>query len=104
MAFKETNMPFVEQDPRLYTREGILALDPGQTGVYGIFNATTWIYVGKAEDLRERLLEHLNGDNPCITRYSPTKFVGEKVQLSNLDAREKELIRELSPVCCKRVG
>ena len=94
-------MPFVEQTPRAFTRVDVLALSPAQHGVYGLFKANQWIYVGKG-DIRQRLLDHLNGDNSCIIRNSPTHWVGEVT--TNADSREKDLIVELDPLCNQRVG
>ena len=94
-------MPFPQQDPRPFTRAGIEALNPNQLGVYGIFKQGQWIYIGKG-DIRERLLDHLNGDNPCITRYVPTHFVAEIT--TNMDERERQLIMEFQPACNQRLG
>ena len=95
-------MPFIEQTPRAFNREGIERLNPNQTGVYGLLKKDVWIYVGKG-DIRQRLLDHLNGDNPCITREGPTSFVAN-VTSGDPSARERELILELDPVCNIRVG
>ena len=94
-------MAFVEQTPRAFTREDILALNAAQHGVYGLFRANQWIYVGKG-DIRQRLLDHLNGDNVCITRSNPTHWVGEVT--TNADSRERDLIVELGPLCNQRIG
>ncbi len=88
-------MPFLQQPIRSFTRTGISEFNPNQYGVYGIFNQDRWIYIGKG-DIRQRLLDHLNGDNPRILQYRPTSFVAEVTP--NADAREKELCRELQPV------
>ena len=80
----------------MFTQEDVTALKENQYGVYGIFKTGQWIYVGKG-DIRERLLAHPNGDNPCILRQRPTHWVGEVT--NNADAREKELIKELKPSC-----
>jgi hypothetical protein len=95
-------MPFPKQALRAFTRQNIEAVTPGQTGVYGLFRDSTWVYVGKG-DVRERLLAHLDGDNPCITRQRPTHWVGELVN-GDPTKREKELILECSPSCNVRVG
>lgn len=95
-------MAFVKQTPRAFNREGIEWLDPGQTGVYGLFRKGVWVYVGKG-DIRQRLFDHLNGDNPCITRENPTSWVAEKIS-GDPSARERELILELDPICNIRVG
>ena len=99
-------MPFPEQNPREFTQAGIEALDPGQKGCYGLFQQTpqgkAWVYVGKPDDLRKRLLEHLGGDNACINKYPSTHHVG--VVTDDNEARKKALILELEPECNKRVG
>ena len=77
------------------------ALTPGQRGCYGLFRQGQWIYVGKG-DIRQRLLDHLNGDNVCITRENPPQWVDAVT--SDADAMEKRLILELRPSCNRRVG
>jgi hypothetical protein len=94
-------MPFPHQEPRPFTREGIEWLGSNQYGVYGIFRAGAWIYVGKG-DIRARLLDHLNGDNPRITKENPTHYV--TVVTANADKTEKELIIELNPIANRKVG
>ena len=101
-------MPFVRQNPRPFTRQDIESLSPNLRGVYGIFKQPQnpiWIYVGKATDIRDRLLQHLLGidGNPCILRQNPTYWIGE-INVLNIDSREEELIRELNPVCNRRIG
>jgi hypothetical protein len=94
-------MPFPQQTPRTFDRAGIEILSPNQLGCYGIFRQGLWIYVGKG-DIRKRLLDHLNGDNPCITRSAPTHFVTSIG--GDMDAIEKQLILEFTPSCNQRVG
>jgi hypothetical protein len=69
-------MPFPQQEARLFTKAGIEWLRPNQYGVYGIFRADAWIYVGRG-DLRARLLDHFGGNNPDITKEKPTGYVTE---------------------------
>ena len=95
-------MPFPQQDPRPFTRAGIEWLAPNQRGCYGIYRPSVWIYIGKTNDLRGRLLEHLGGDNPRITRENPTHFV--TMLTANDTASEKQLILELDPVANRQVG
>lgn len=89
-------MPFLKQEPRVFNKQDVSSLKDNQYGVYGIFKPGQWVYVGKG-DMKERLLAHLGGDNPCILSAKPTLWVGEVTK--NADAREKELIRELNPSC-----
>lgn len=95
-------MPFVQQEPRFFTRHNVEAINPNQIGVYGLFRQGVWVYIGKG-DIRKRLLDHLTGDNPCITRENPTHWVDE-VTNGDPSNRERQLIAELNPVCNKRVG
>ena len=94
-------MPFPQQPVREFNRVNIEALNPNQNGCYGLFRPGQWIYVGRG-DIRTRLLAHLNGDNPSITRARPTHWVD--VVTPNAVAVEKTLILELSPLCNQKVG
>ncbi len=94
-------MPFPSQDTRIFNRANIERLTPNQDGVYGLLKTGILIYIGKG-DIRQRLLDHLNGDIPCITREHPTHWVDEVT--SNMDERERQLILEFSPICNQRVG
>lgn len=95
-------MPFVEQVPRLYSPVDVQSLNLNQNGVYGLFKSGLWIYIGKG-DIRKRLLDHLNGDNPLITKFGPTHWVGEVIT-GDPSLREKQLIIECQPICNKRIG
>jgi hypothetical protein len=94
-------MPFPKQDGRAFTRDSIEALKPDQVGVYGIYRPDAWIYVGRG-DIRSRLLDHLNGDNPRITREKPTGYVSWVT--TDAERIEKELIVELDPIANRKVG
>lgn len=96
-------MPFIQQTPRLYTRQNVEAITPNQFGVYGIFRQDRWIYVGKG-DIRKRLLEHLNGDNPSILAARPTHWVDELCIDPAMSTREKQLIVECNPLCNQKIG
>jgi excinuclease UvrABC nuclease subunit len=91
-------MPF-ENQPYPWSRDSVVENSPRRSGVYGLYSAL-WIYIGEADDLRERIMEHFNGDSPRITRYVPTYFVFELID--NRTAREsrcRELVRQHGPVC-----
>lgn len=95
-------MPFIEQEPRHFNLESIEHLKPNQNGVYGILRGNKLIYIDKG-DIRERLLDHLNGDNLCILKENPTHFVAEVFQ-GDPSSREQELIFQFQPICNQRVG
>ena len=96
-------MSFVNQVPRIFNRVNILALNPGQNGVYGIYRQGLWIYIGKG-DIRARLLAHIDGDNPAILRQNPTHWVDEVRADPHMSTREKELILLCNPCCNQRIG
>jgi hypothetical protein len=95
-------MPFPKQVARSFTRANVEALATNQMGCYGLFiNQGGWVYVGKG-DIRTRLLDHLNGNNPCITVSGPTHWVD--IVTNDMDSMEKALILELKPSCNRKVG
>jgi hypothetical protein len=94
-------MPFPPQNPAEFTRVRAEAIRFNQFGVYGLFRQGLAVYVGKG-DIRQRLLDHLDGDNSCITSQAPTHFLIEVT--SDMDARERQLILELQPFCNLKVG
>jgi hypothetical protein len=87
-----------------FNRTSILANAPAASGVYAIFNANVWIYVGEGQDIRARLLAHLNGANSCITRNVPSGFQCELWPADQRVARQDALILALNPVCNRRLG
>jgi len=95
-------MPFPQQTPRAFTRTNVEALNPNQIGVYGLFRQNVWVYIGKG-DIRQRLLDHLNDDNPCINLQKPTHWV-DVVTGVDPSRTEESLIAELRPICNKRIG
>ncbi len=82
----------------LFQRESILQNAPESPGVYGLYNSF-WIYIGEAENLRARLLQHLGGDDPCIVHYRPSGFAYELMAPGELRRRHEHLIKELQPLC-----
>jgi hypothetical protein len=94
-------MPFPKQNAKTFTQASIENLTPKQMGVYGLYRQDKWIYIGKG-DIRQRLLDHLNGDNYCIVREKPTNWIVEVT--TNMDEREKELILEFNPICNQKIG
>lgn len=89
------------QNVGAFTRANVEALNPNQIGCYGLYRSDAWVYIGRG-DTRARLLAHLNGDNPCITREKPTSWVD--VVTSDDAAEEKRLIIQYNPICNRKVG
>ena len=94
-------MPFPRQDPKPFVQERIERIRDGQKGCYGLYGGGEWIYIGSG-DIKQRLLDHVRGDNPCLSRQRPTHWVD--VVTADYKEREKRLIREYNPVCNQRVG
>ena len=96
-------MPFATNNGFNFTEQGIAAYAPTGSGVYGIYSATEWIYVGESKNLETRLYEHLCGLSDQSARIwlrNPTAFVCELVagEVAR-QFRERVLIAELNPYC-----
>ena len=82
-----------------YTPASVRQNAPAASGVYGIFTRYTWIYIGESHDIQARLLQHLNGDSPCIQSSGATMFSFELVPAMLLAARHASLVQEYRPLC-----
>lgn len=87
-----------------FTRASITASVPMSSGVYAIWRQGEWIYVGESQDLYRRLLEHVDGDNACITGRAPTMCGYELCPSDQRMQRQNALILELRPTCNQRLG
>ena len=96
----ESNPSFAENrySKFLFQRESILLNAPESPGVYGLFSAF-WIYIGEAENVRARLLQHLEGDDPCIVHYRPSGFAFELTSPDERHRRHEQLMKQLQPLC-----
>ena len=89
-------MPF-ETRMRPYTMETILSLKPTQQGVYGIFSRNLALYIG-SDDIQERMLAHIDGDNPCVAQNAPDQWTASVIS-DDPTSIEAELIWEYEPIC-----
>ncbi|MGH7161894.1 MAG: hypothetical protein ACREID_00305 [Planctomycetota bacterium] len=89
-------MPFPPQTPMPFRREIVEEIDEGQLGCYGLLRGETYVFIGKG-DIRARLLAHLGGDEACVTRERPTRWVG--VVTPRADDLLPELVRDHAPLC-----
>jgi excinuclease UvrABC nuclease subunit len=87
-----------------YNVASVLASAPAQSGVYVIYAPGRNVYVGESGDIRTRLMQHLNGDNPCIGRSGATLFAFELVPAATRVTRQDALILEMHPSCNQRLG
>ncbi|MGH9200033.1 MAG: hypothetical protein ACRD2A_02210 [Vicinamibacterales bacterium] len=95
-------MPFTRTQAIAFTPSNIRSSVPNVGGVYGIFEAGAWIYVGETEHLQGRLLEHAADLKHEMHRHHPTHFVYELT--TERLPRQNQLIRECAPVCNKRMA
>ena len=96
-------MPWNNPNSYPFNQQGVMQA-PARSGVYALYTSQQWIYVGESNDIQRRLLEHLRGDNPCITRSRPTSFSYELCDENQRVARQNQLIVELRPTCNQMLG
>jgi len=95
-------MPFPKQQKHDFTNATLSTLHTDQSGIYGIFNHTCCIYIAMAEDIRESLLQHLNGQSSqfaCISENDPQYWLASIVHKTLLSFWEKILLAKYSSVC-----
>jgi len=83
-----------------YSFPGDIDKAPSSEGVYLLSETsseTGIIYVGRADNLRERLSEHPDPQNPCLQRKDIKYFAYEVT--SDSERREGELISRYDPEC-----
>jgi predicted GIY-YIG superfamily endonuclease len=97
-------MPWSNSNSFTFTDASIKTYAPQVSGVYALYTSKQWVYFGEANDIRRRLLEHLNGNNSCITRAKPEAFSFETWPENQRVQRQDALILELHPVCNKKLG
>jgi len=93
-------MPFNNAVKNAFSEAGILATAPRASGVYAIFNANEWIYIGEAGDMEARLFDHLRGNSDQSARIwkrNPTGFMCETCPAQTRVTRETALVAELRP-------
>lgn len=95
-------MPFANTNTAYnFSEQGIARYAPRESGVYGIYNSTNWIYIGESQDMEARLYEHLRGQSDQsgrILRRNPTGYAFERCGARTRTDWEAALIRELGPV------
>ena len=72
---------------------------PPLPGVYALSNATEWVLVGAADDVRAALRAHLNETGTRVRTAAPTGFSFEVCDSAAHARRLERLISELSPSC-----
>ena len=92
-------MPFLQFVPRPFDTGAIQTFAPHLSGVYGISNASEWIYIGETDDIHSSLLTHLQEPSAAVMRRHPTGFVFEVCDRARRTARQDRLVSEYGPKC-----
>jgi hypothetical protein len=90
-------MPWQSPGFYRYNEDSVAEHAPATSGVYGLYNTQSWVYIGEASNIQEALLQ--NKTDPCITRNGPTAFVFEICPAELRARRREDLIVEFKPAC-----
>jgi hypothetical protein len=90
-------MPFRNCFARTFKAAVVLREAPPYSGVYGLSNARGWLYVGEADNIRDRLLAHLEEPAAFGLHEAPAGFSFELASPSERIARQRQIILELDP-------
>jgi hypothetical protein len=71
---------------------------PAASGVYGLSNASQWIYVGEAANIHAELFKHLQHPNTFLREHSPSGFTYELSAEEYRAERRNQLVVELEPI------
>lgn len=89
-----------------YNKASVSQNAPAVSGVYVLYTDTNTVdYVGEAEDIRTRLLQHLaNEDNPLVRAAQPKYFAFVQVGVHLRLQVQNSLILELRARCNRKLG
>ncbi len=92
-------MPFGRFTPHAFSLVSVQNNAPPLSGVYGLSNATEWLYIGETDDIRAALLKHLRETHTPLMEFAPTGFVFELCEPARRRSRQDRLIEEYEPLC-----
>jgi hypothetical protein len=72
---------------------------PGASGVYAIFAARRWVYVGESQNIRTSLFRHLNDKDTGMAQFGALSFSFELIPSAERLSRKQALVAELTPAC-----
>jgi GIY-YIG catalytic domain len=81
-----------------FTAEGILQA-PNASGVYALYNAERWVYVGETSDIQQSLGEHLAAEGSCIKKHGAVAYQFDFWPQPRRAALRDHWISTLHPVC-----
>lgn len=91
-------MPFANHGNRAFTMISVDNNVPAASGVYGLSNASQWIYVGETGNIHAELSRHLQHPNTFLKGNSPSGFTYELSSAGQRVARRNQLVFELDPI------
>jgi hypothetical protein len=98
-TYTEFPMPFHQLIPRPLNLAAVRIYAPATSGVYGISNASEWIYIGETDNVQGTLLAHLKEFDTPLMKRLPTGFVFEVCDHAGRPARQHRLVHEYDPTC-----
>lgn len=72
---------------------------PAAPGIYTIYSAVRWVYIGESDDIKRSLFVHLNEAAPRMRRFGPLSFSFELVTGVERTVRRQALVAALKPAC-----
>ena len=93
-----------DSDAYMFTFEAVRRKAPNASGVYTIYTARQWVYVGESDDIRQSLFEHLNAPGACMKRRGPLSYSFELVPAAERATRRQALVTALVPACNPATG
>jgi len=80
----------------------VLASAPRRCGLYALYNADGCVYIGAANNILSRLLDHIHEPNVCLKKTNPTAFTFEFCPPELIESRQAILLFEYRPPCTDR--
>ena len=92
-----------EGDDYVFTHRAVMDEAPRASGVYCIFSAKRWVYIGDSDDIQHSLFMHLNEPSGCLQRFSPLSFSFELISSSERPSRLRALTAARNPACTESI-
>jgi hypothetical protein len=97
-------VPFERTLPRSFSTFSVRNYAPVASGVYGLSNASQWLYVGESDNIQAALMAHLSDPDSELMKLAPKGFVVEICDRSKRLLRQDRLVGEYKPVCNERLA
>jgi hypothetical protein len=90
--------------PHTLSPAGVRAYAPVASGVYGISNASEWLYIGESDNIQIALQDYLEDVDASSIERQPSGFVYEICDASRRVARQGRLVSEYGPARNRQRG